>query len=530
MSNENGNETEQAKASATLAQVRMGIDSGSVPLVSQIVKIIRDISGKADTMSVHDLADSISCDPATMSRIIAIASTLGYNPSGVQITSIHHAISIVGFERVRNVAVSILLLEHAQSQFTAEVNREQAGVALASGMMASEMCRRGLSIEPGTAFVCSALRSYGRMLMATFLEKDYATVIAMNGAKVSDEVFKATFGLTPLDLGRELLTSQQLPPIILDTLITVPMNVREEASKNPSELLSCVAEFGSRMAEILQSPDLTSENFSWRIEALSREYDRSFYVSKDEAKSLVKEVFAALQHIGSKGGVSLNSIHLLKRINSLANGLPLPPVFKPVPKTATGGPAPVPGTYTTAPVKATDPAKTSALLDATTLGIDELLKAPQPDLRRIFEYLLKSLHEALHFNSGLVYLNDPKEGSFRLVCGAGPLFDGTRSSVILDPAKRDIFCVPLKRGEDVLIQNPEEPSISPFVPPWLRQPGCVLPVLLLPIRGADGPFALVCATTTGLSSFALVEQVASQLRRLRARLYPLGGKLGSIKF
>jgi len=526
MSNEAENESEQqAKANATLARVRSGIDSGSVPMVSQIVQIIRDISGKADTMSVHDLAESISRDPSTMSRIIAIASTIGYNSSGAEITSIHQAISIIGFERVRNVAVSILLLENAQSQYTAEVNREQAGVALASGMVASEMCRRGLPIEPEIAFVCSALRSYGRMLMATFLTEDYAALVEMCGAKVNDDAFTATFGLTPLELGRELLASMQLPRMILDTLIKLPETARKEGSENPSTTLTSVAEFGLRMAEILQSPDLSSENFSKRIEVLSREYDKTFYVSNEGAKGLVRDVFSALENISSKGGVSMNSVNLFKRINCLANERPLPPAFRPAPKPVPGAQIPVPSASAGGPAPARDPIETGRLLEAAMVGIDQLLQAPQPDLRRIFDYLSKSMQEALQFNSCLIFLKDPHNGSFRVVCGAGPLLDETRSVVVLDPAKRDIFSVPLKRGEDVLIQNPNEANISPFVPSWLRRPGYVLPVLLLPIRGEEGPFALICATSSGLSSFALVEKVSGELRRLRSRLFPLGGKL-----
>ena len=107
-----------AKADRTLACVRQGIESGQVPMVSELIRIIREISAKADTLSIGELAEYIDREPSTMARIVAIANSLGYNPAGVQMTSVHQAIVAVGFERLRNLAISLLLLDQAQSPFT----------------------------------------------------------------------------------------------------------------------------------------------------------------------------------------------------------------------------------------------------------------------------------------------------------------------------------------------------------------------------------------------------------------------------
>ena len=86
----------QRRANNTLAIIKAGIESGQAPLVSQIVQVIRDLSGRADQMSVTELAETISRDPTTMSRIISIAGSLGYNPNGLKGTAIHQAIALIG--------------------------------------------------------------------------------------------------------------------------------------------------------------------------------------------------------------------------------------------------------------------------------------------------------------------------------------------------------------------------------------------------------------------------------------------------
>ena len=167
------------KGKLTYSQICAGMESRQVPMVSQILRIINDISGRAESLSVNDLAEFIGSEPTTLGRIISIASSVGYNSSGMEITSVHHAISVIGFDRIRTLAVSILLFESAQSEGMAATNRELAGEALVSGLMAAEVCRRGVSADPEVAFICGVMREYGRMLAATFLPKEYAEAMRL---------------------------------------------------------------------------------------------------------------------------------------------------------------------------------------------------------------------------------------------------------------------------------------------------------------------------------------------------------------
>ncbi len=67
----------------------------------------------------------------------------------------------IGFERIRVLAVSRLLLGTSEQKNSTDANR---GIgALSSGWFAAEMCRRGVPVDPELAFLCSALRSYGRI-------------------------------------------------------------------------------------------------------------------------------------------------------------------------------------------------------------------------------------------------------------------------------------------------------------------------------------------------------------------------------
>jgi len=274
-------------AQLTVGRINSGMDAKRMPMVGQILRIITDISGKSERMSVGDLVEFINAEPTIVGRIVTIASSVGYNAGNIEINSIHHAVSLIGFDQVRTLAVSILLLEGAHSQAVAQTNRELAAMSMISGLAAAEICRRRGASDPDLAFICGALRNYGRMLAATFLSAEYAAILPP-GRPGADESFRSVFGLTPMELGREVMTGRMLPKSILNTLVGQSPLDRRYCCDTATGALTGAADFGLRFAELLHGADLSDSNFERRIEGLSREYDAEFYLSRPEVRELIE--------------------------------------------------------------------------------------------------------------------------------------------------------------------------------------------------------------------------------------------------
>jgi len=297
-----------------------------VPMISQLLRVIKDLSNKPESMSVNDLVEFISSEPTTMGRVISIANTLGFNTRGVEIVSIHHAVSIIGFNRVRTLAISFLLLEGAQSKYTVEANRELAGAALISGLVASEMCRLGVPADADLAFICGALRGYGRMLAATFLPAEYSQAVNLSAREGFDRSFELIFGLSSLDLGREVLLEMKVPSAIMKTFEKISPHSRHDPT-NPTGSLLATADFGLRTAELLQAPDLTSDNFEPRLVALSCGYDFPIKLERPDARQLLHHIVAVLECFRYQAGSYLNTVVIFKRVHCLAAESPLPPPY-----------------------------------------------------------------------------------------------------------------------------------------------------------------------------------------------------------
>ncbi|MGA2245559.1 MAG: HDOD domain-containing protein [Verrucomicrobiota bacterium] len=323
-----------ATARLTVGRINAGMESRMVPMVGQILRIIRDISGKSERMSVGDLVEFIDGEPTIMGRILTIAGSVGYNAAGMEINSIHQAVSLIGFERVRTLAISILLLESAHAESATALNRELAGTALIGGLVTAETCRRGVSSEPELGFICGALRNYGRMLAATFLPLEYAESVRPPLQEGAEASFLSTFGLTPMELGRQIMTHLQLPNPILNTLVSLSPQDRRYCSATATSALTGAADFGLRLAELLQTPGLDHHNVERRIEALSREYDVDFYFSRDDVRELLLHLVGVLECFRSRAGSYVGSVSTFQRLQCLAAARALPPAFDAAVKSA----------------------------------------------------------------------------------------------------------------------------------------------------------------------------------------------------
>lgn len=186
-------------AQQTIKRVADGLEAGEAAGLSEIVELIQQLSGHALNTSVQELGSLIGKDLVVTAKVIAAANTMGYNPTGVEVSTITQAIHVIGFNKIRQLAVSLLLIENAERTLNPTEKREIAALALCSGLMAESVMEKYGSNNPEQAFICASLRNYGRILMTTFMIEEYrrARTIAMQEGASEDEAFNQVFGLTP---------------------------------------------------------------------------------------------------------------------------------------------------------------------------------------------------------------------------------------------------------------------------------------------------------------------------------------------
>src|SRR6185503_10597940 len=116
-------------AEVTLHRVREGLAHSETACVTQVLEVLQEMAQKADRLSIQDLADLIGRDLTTVTKVMKAAHCLGYNPAGIEVTTLSEAIAVIGFDKIRNLVLSLLLIETAEGRGAVTEARDVAALA-----------------------------------------------------------------------------------------------------------------------------------------------------------------------------------------------------------------------------------------------------------------------------------------------------------------------------------------------------------------------------------------------------------------
>ncbi len=426
---------------------------------------MRTLSGNSSVVSVGELAEVIQKDPVILSKVIGAANTFGYNPGAVPVTNVAQAIHVIGYERIRSLAMSLMLLEQTSRTRSLDEQREAAALALTAGCIAQSAAQSRLLLDPEQAFVCAALRNFGRIVMVTAMADDFhaAQELADSG-DTEDEAFRRTFGLTPLELSHQLLKAADLPEEILVTLRDLPPSALAVLDASPSAQMLALTSFAGKLAALALSPELTAADFARQARAIAETFSRQLPALANEIMPLMETAATQLDHFRRTFRLRSLPAESLARIKLRGAGI------DPVDSVPSAAALPHAGEGGAGFTWESEIERLQALSGNPSRSRETLLLAVLDSVRRGF-----AAPECLLFSQ------PTPDADFRLAHGHGPLFKQLRSHPRVRAHDRNVFGVCLSRRENVVIHHAADPKITPYLPEWMREPLLLGAFALLPI-------------------------------------------------
>ena len=185
-------------------------------------RTIGEVSHKADaegTFSAGQLGESILKDYALTSKLLRIVNATYARRFGGRIYSVQHAIVILGFDRVRSLALSISLFKTSGTGKDSSRVSESAISALVSSEIARNLAGNA-RVNDDQATVCAMFRNLGRHLVLVYLPELYDTVhvtVERDGLPVVAAA-RRVLGLSFEELGAAIAKSWQLPPQVVNAM------------------------------------------------------------------------------------------------------------------------------------------------------------------------------------------------------------------------------------------------------------------------------------------------------------------------
>jgi serine/threonine protein kinase len=483
------------------------------PALSASVMRIQRVAA-SDTESVSSLAAEILKDVALTNKLLRVVNTAQYGHAGGSISTVSRAVAMVGFAGIRDMAWSLLLLEHMHDKAHAALLHDEFLRALMAATLTAELTPPGVDRED--AFLGALLQNLGRLLAEYYFPEEAQQIRQRldgrdGSVAAADTAARRVLGITLGDLGVGVARSWGLPDSLMSAMRLPDGEVPQRRLAPGAESQRWLGRLAGQITDLMMAHEGAA--LAQRLDLLSGVCGPALGLAMPQVLAAVQRAREQLAARALAMGLHTAPGTPARRL--LAAGMvPVPDVtdslapHRLLPTLAGAAPA-SPGAAPLAPA------------DVLAAGIQDITNSMVADdfkLNVVLRMVLETMYRALALRRVVFCLRDARTdtltGRFGLGAGVEPLCKAFR--VPLRPAGvPDVFAAVVAKGVDTLIQDARSATIVARLPAWYGGQAGAASFLLLPLLNKGSAFALIYADTAEPGALGLGERELSLVRTLR---------------
>jgi serine/threonine protein kinase len=474
------------------------------PALSESVSAINRVAS-SDNECINKLSNTILKDFALTNKILKQVNTAFYKSyGGGSISTISRAVIILGFDVVRNIAITLILFEHLQNKSHAAHLKDEFIRTLFCGVLAKDIAKGSIK-DPEEAFICAMFHNLGRLLaMFYFPEEANAVAKTMAHKECSEDIASAqVLGISYQDLGIGIAHTWGFPEQIVHSMRKLPPGPVPQPA-NSMDKLRIIASFSNELCDFITS---TSHKEKLKaIKTLANRFGDSIPVPEKQLPLTLERALDEITQFASTMLMNLQQSQFGKQVLLWAG------------RTAKTG--------TSAEANALADAESVTLAHATPHNAQAILTAGIQDisnslvdscsLNDILRMILETMYRSMEFQRVVLCIKDGKQnamlGRFGFGLDINQIARNFKFPLSYTP---DVFHAALSKGVDILISDINDPKIKERIPEWYRKSITAQTFVLLPLNVKNVPVALIYADKEQAGDIVIPENELSLLRTLR---------------
>ncbi|SDH49058.1 serine/threonine protein kinase [Propionivibrio dicarboxylicus] len=500
---------------------RMRVKS-DFPALSDSVSTINKIT-RSDKESIAALSASILKDFSLTNKILRLVNSVYYRQAGGgSISTISRAVLVLGFDAVRNMAVTVMLFEHMQDKVGTGNLKDEFLRANLAAVLAKDIGEKNAPREVEQAFICALFHGLGRLLCHYhFVEESQEIRRLVEQKSVSEEVAALqVLGVSFEDLGMGIAKSWGFPSLIFNAMRKLPAGKVRKATTNEERMrvLSSLAnelcgmistvESDQRQTELRKMSARFGENFPQGEQGLREAIDRSFVEISQFATiigiNMKQSVFGKqMRAWGAKtlSGAEKDREGSVGGETILAEG---------VPTGALGATSPEDASAATDGVVSSEAILMAGIQDISNTLVEEF------KLNDLLRIILETMFRAKNFKRVILCVRDPQNNRMVGRFGFGPdaieVAQRFKFSLEFTP---DIFHAALSKNVDILISDTGDAKITGRIPDWFRKGVNAGTFVIFPLSIKNVAVAMIYADADLAGEIVISERELALLRTLR---------------
>ena len=463
--------------------------------ISDINNIVSSEQDGADTLSRVILKDF-----ALTNKLLKIVNTAVYAQFGNTVSTISRAVVILGFEAIRNAAITLLLFEHLQNKAQASHLKDEAIGAFFNGIIGKEVALKSGVRDVEEAMICAMFHNLGKLL-ATFYFYEESLEISkrmqqkgLTEAQASLEILGVSFE----ELGIGIASAWNFPSRIVKSLSKVTEErVRQPA--NDADKLRVISSLSSDLSRIAANTPITDR--SKELKRLVARYGGALSMSEQSLGAVMEHSLREIASHAAILNINMPQSAFIKKVTQWSGS-----AATEVQETVGADGVALDDTLQDTLLKTSpvgelrdDAASAAATHDAggvLAAGIQDITNSLVSDftLNDVLRMILEAMYRGMGFTRVLLCVRNAATNTMNGRFGYGPDVDAIAKAFKFPLSYApDVFHVALSKGVDVMISDINAENIKDKVPAWYRKSVPAQSFVIFPIMLNKAPIAMIYA-------------------------------------
>ncbi|MBK7764611.1 MAG: HDOD domain-containing protein [Sulfuritalea sp.] len=487
------------------------------PALSDSISAINKLT-RSDKESINRLSNTILKDYGLTNKILRLVNSAYYRQSGGgTISTVSRAVIVIGFDALRNIALTVLLFEHLQDKGSARELKEAFLRANLAGTLARAASKQFMAREAEEAYVCALFHSLGQLLAQFYFPEEVAEIRkVMLQRNFTEEVASTqVFGLSFSDLGIGIARHWGFPPGLINSLRPLPEGaIRKPATHD--EALRVVAGFANEICNSIAS--LPKEQRDEATRAARERFSSAMRFSDSQLQAVLETSLEELGELATILHVNLTQSPFVRHVRAWTGERHDTPVSDETTALDRSllGDGILPGK--SEPGEPTADGLPDAAQDILAAGIQDISNSLVDDysLNDVLRITLETMYRGMGFQRVLLCLKDPKSASMvgRFGFGADTNDLARKFRFPLGDAP-NVFQLALAKGVDIIINDIDDLKIASKIPDWYRRIAVAKTFVLLPLLIKGKAVGLIYCDRDRAGSIVIPEKELSLLKTLR---------------
>ncbi len=296
--------------SGKLASIFAKINLSELPAMSSNVQELISLSHSTRS-AAYDLSKVILKDYSLTNKVLQVVNSAYYS-IGHSISSISKAVTILGFDAVRDLATAIALFEDF---LKSGVEKKEISKILTrsflSGLQAREMVvAKNINVLPEEAFICALMHHLGKIITCIYMPDVYKNIESQVAGGVPEETAARSLldDLTYSELGREVAKFWNMSEKIIGS-----MAVKTEKPKNKYDDVGYLQNLASFTNEFTDKVCLGGD-----MGAIFKKFGKMFQVDIDEAIVRLDQSVDASEDVSDSIRYGLSKLNIRNSIKQVS--------------------------------------------------------------------------------------------------------------------------------------------------------------------------------------------------------------------